>query len=40
MVTDARPTMVTDARPTIAFDEQTATGSTGCNEYGTDYTIE
>lgn len=31
---------MSDARPTIAFDEQTATGSTGCNEYGTDYTID
>jgi heat shock protein HslJ len=37
----AAPTpALSDARPTIAFDEQTATGSTGCNEYGTDYTID
>lgn len=29
-----------DNRPTLTFDAQTAGGSTGCNEYGADYSID
>lgn len=39
--TPAAPTpALPDHRPTIAFAAQTATGSTGCNEYRADYTID